>query len=154
MDKSEYDMYQEIPSKESGSTNLCNGISYEVFKEYLEQLMSNKHVNVNNYGTPTITYIMYVNGYPVGYIGLRTKIDDKWKKWSGNVYYTIRPSERNKGYGTKILELAIEEFKKMGFKEIFTNSSNMNYASSKVIENNGGILLKDEGSKYYKIIIK
>jgi predicted acetyltransferase len=137
MDKKEYDMYQEIPSKESGSTNLCNGISYEVFKEYLEQLISNKHVNINNYGTPTITYIMYVNDYPVGYVGLRTKIDDKWKKWSENVYYTIRPLERNKGYGTKILELAIEEFKKMSFKEIFTNSSNMNYASSKVIENNG-----------------
>ena len=32
----EYQMYQDIPSKESGSTNLCNGLSYEVFKNYLE----------------------------------------------------------------------------------------------------------------------
>lgn len=32
----EYEMYQDIPSRESGSTNLFNGIPYDVFKTYLE----------------------------------------------------------------------------------------------------------------------
>ena len=30
-----YDMYQDIPLKESGSTNLCNGLPFEVFGSYL-----------------------------------------------------------------------------------------------------------------------
>lgn len=77
---------------------------------------------------------MYVNEYPVGYIGLRTKNDENWNKWSGNFYYVIRLSERNKGYGAKMLGLALNEFKKMGFKEVFSNSSSDNYSSAKVIE--------------------
>lgn len=97
---------------------------------------------------------MYVNDYPVGYIGLRTNIDENWINLSGNVYFNIRPSERNKGNATKMLELSILEFKKLGFKEIYAQSSNGNIASSKVIENNGGILIKDEGTKYYKIVIE
>lgn len=148
----EYEMYQDIPLKESGSTNLCNGLPYEVFKTYLEGQLARKYQNISEYDTPTVIYIMYVNDIPVGYIGLRTKIDDQWKKWSGNFYYAIRISERKKGYGTKILKLALDEFKKLGFKEIYGQSSAGNIASAKVIENNSGILLKEiDGTRYYKI---
>lgn len=152
MDKLEYDMYQDIPAFESGSTNLCNGLPFEVFKPYLESQIARKYQNISVYDTPTITYIMYINNYPVGYIGLRSEIDDNWKKWSGNFFYAIRTSERKKGYGKKILELGIEELKKLGFTEVYGQSSSGNIASSKVIEANGGILLsEEEGTKYYKI---
>lgn len=148
----EYEMYQDIPLKESGSTNLCNGLPYEVFKAYLESQLARKYQNISEYDTPTVTYIMYVNDIPVGYISLRTKIDNQWKKWSGNFYYVIRISERKKGYGTKILKLALDEFKKLGFKEIYGQSSAGNIVSAKVIENNGGILLEEvDGTRYYKI---
>src|SRR5574344_655872 len=152
MGKPEYDMYQDIPSKESGSTNLCNGLPYEVFKNYLETQMARKFQNINNYDTPAITYILYVANIPVRYICIRTKINDNWKKWSGNFYYAIRLSERKKGYATKMLELALNEFKKLGFNKVYGQSSNGNVASSKVIENNGGFLLETKnGSNYYKI---
>ena len=36
MGKEEYNMFQDIPLKESGSTNLCKGLPYEVFKNYLK----------------------------------------------------------------------------------------------------------------------
>lgn len=151
---SEYEMYQDIPSKELGSTNLCKGLPYEVFKRYLELQIARKYQNISKYDTPTVTYIMYVDDKPVGYICLRTEIDDNWLKWSGNFYYTIRLSERGKGYGNIILKLALNEFKKLGFKEIFGNSSSGNIRSSKVIEANNGILIKeDNDSKYYKIIL-
>lgn len=148
----EYEMYQDIPLKESGSTNLCNGLPYEVFKNYLENQLARKYQNISEFDTPTVTYIMYANDIPVGYIGVRTKINEQWKKWSGNFYYAIRISERKKGYGTKILELALDEFKKLNFKEIYGQSSSGNIASAKVIENNDGILLEEvDGTRYYKI---
>ena len=154
MGVSEYEMYQDIPLKEPGSTNLCNGLPYEVFKNYLESQLARKYQNISKYDTPTITYILYINSIPVGYICIRTKIDDQWKKWSGNFYYTVRLSERKKGYGTKMLKLALNEFKKLDFKEIYGQSSSNNYASEKVIENNGGILLEEiDGTRYYKIKI-
>ena len=95
---------------------------------------------------------MYANDNPVGIICLRTQIDENWKKWSGNFYYKIRKSERNKGYGTEILRLALKEFKNLGFNEVYGQSSKGNIASAKVIENNGGIFIEEvNGTKYYKI---
>lgn len=152
MGKNEYEMFQDIPAKENGQTNLCNGLSYDVFKDYIEMQIARKYQNISKYDTPTITYIMYVNEVPVGIICLRTAINENWKKWSGNFYYKIRMSERRKGYGTKILELALNEFRKLGFNEIYGQSSKGNIASAKVIENNGGIFIEEaEGTRYYKV---
>ena len=154
MGKEEYEMFQDIPAKESGSTNECNGIPYEEFKSYLEKEINRKYNEVTYDDTPTISYIMYDDNKPIGLICLRTKIDDNWMKWSGNFYYRIRLSERKKGYGTKILSLALEEFRRLGFKEVFGQSSNGNIGSAKVIENNGGMFLNEEnGTRYYKIIL-
>lgn len=154
MGKLEYEMYQDIPAKESGSTNLCYGLPYDIFPNFLENQIVRKYQNISYYDTPTIIYIMYVESRPVGIIGLRTKIDDNWKKWSGNFYYVVRLSERRKGYATKMLELALDEFRKMGFKEVYGNASAGNISSAKVIENNGGILLsEEEKTRYYKIFL-
>ena len=150
----EYEMFQDIPAKESGSTNECNGIPYEEFKSYLEKEINRKYNEVTYDDTPTVSYIMYDDNKPIGLICLRTKIDDNWMKWSGNFYYRIRLSERKKGYGTKILSLALQELKKMGFKEVYGQSSNGNIGSAKVIEKNGGILLDEkDGTRYYKIVL-
>ena len=152
MGRDVYEMYQDIPASESGSTNLCKWLTYDVFKNYIEMQLARKYQRVSLYDTPTITYILYVCDKPVGYICIRTEIDDNWKKWSGNFYYAIRLSERRKGYATKILELALDEFRKFGFDEIYGQSSKGNIASAKVIENNGGVLVGEvEGTKYFKI---
>lgn len=155
MGKKEYEMYQDIPLKESGSTNLCKELPYEVFTIFLENQMARKFQRISYFDTPTILYIMYVDDNPVGYIGLRTEINEDWYNWSGNFFYVVRLTERGKGYGTKMLELALDEFRKMGFKEVYSVASENNVASSKVMENNGGILLKIDKNdrKYYKIIL-
>ena len=154
MGKDVYDMYQDIPAKESGSTNDCFGLNFDEFPKYLEKEINRKNNKVTYDDTPTITYIMYVNNNPVGLICLRTELYDNWMKWSGNFYYRIRLSERHKGYGTKMLELGLDEFRKLGFKEVYGQSSAGNIGSAKVIENNGGILLNENnGTRYYKIIL-
>lgn len=150
----EYEMYQDIPLKEPGATNLCHGLPYEVFKDFLETQMARKYQRISRYDTPTIVYIMYADGAPVGYVGIRTEIDDNWRKWSGNLYYAVRCSARGKGYATKMVGLALQELKRMHYKEIYCQTSAGNVASSKVIEHNGGILLNEEaGTLYYKIVL-
>lgn len=151
MNKLEYEMFQDIPAKENGSTNLCYGVPYENFGAYLENQMARKYQNVSQYDTPTIIHIMYVNGLPVGYVGIRTKTDDNWKKWSGNIFYAIRTTERHKHYGTKILELAIKKCKALGIDPIYAQANKNNIYSQKVIENNGGKLYLETETKYYVI---
>lgn len=114
--------------------------------------INRKNNEINFDDTPTITYIIYVDNYPIGYICLRTKINEQWRKWSGNFYYQVRSSERRKGYATKMLSLGLEKLKEMGFNEVYGQSSKGNIGSQKTIENNYGILLDEvEGTHYYKI---
>ncbi len=152
IDKELYNMYQDIPNGENGQTNLADGISYEDFIKFINKQIERKYNDITYDDTPTLTYIFYVNNKPVGYICLRTKIDDNWMKWSGNFYYQIRKSERRKGYATNMLLYALDIFRKMNYSEVYGNASNGNIGSQKVIENNGGIFLyEDHGSNYYKI---
>ena len=88
--------------------------------------------------------------------GLKNKfndyINDEWMKWSGNIYYAIRKTERGKGYGTAMLSEAIKVTKSFGMKQIFLQSSAGNIASQRVIEKNGGKLRhEDNGTHYYVI---
>ncbi len=97
---------------------------------------------------------MYDNDRPVGYVGIRTEINEDWKKWCGNVYYCIRLSDRGKGYGNAILNLAKPLCKKIGVQPIYIQANIDNILSQKVIEHNGGVEYKTDKSKYYYIDIK
>ena len=97
------------------------GLPFDIFKNYLETQIARCYQSVSLYDTPTIIYIMYVDDVPVGYIGLRTEIDDSWKKWSGNLFYVIRKFFRGKGYGNKILELGLDVFRKMNYWRFIVN---------------------------------
>lgn len=69
----------------------------------------------------------------------------------------IRPSERCKGYGTKMVSLAIEECEKMGIKDILMCCDKDNIASAKTIINNGSILeneINEEGVVVQRYWIK
>ena len=74
----------------------------------------------------------------------------------GNIGYGVRPNERNKGYGSKILELLLEKCEKRGMKEVCVSCGKGNIASQKIIVNHGGIFekyfdddLEGEGEKYW-----
>ena len=61
----------------------------------------------------------------------------------GHVAYGIRPSERKKGYASKMLELALPVVKGYGHNPIIISCAKENVASAKVIINNRGILVEE-----------
>lgn len=148
----EYKMYQEIPREEIGSTNEAKGLSFEEFKKFFKTNEQEEFLELNKEQTPRIVYIMYADNYPIGEIAIRTKLNDYWRKHSGNISYKIRPSERRKGYGTKMLKLAIRECKRLGLEKVLLQCNVKNLGSIRVIEKNNGNLYKEtEFSNYYKI---
>lgn len=154
LNKDLYEMYQDIPNGDNGQTNDAFGLSELDFKDYVIKQINRKNNKVTFDDTPTTTYIMYVDSIPVGFICLRTEIDDNWMKWSGNFYYQVRQSERKKGYATKMLELGLNKLKELGFNIAYGQSSAGNIGSAKTIENNNGIFIKEEnGTRYYKVIL-
>ncbi len=135
-----FEMYQDIPNKEIGSTNELYGLRYDEFtkrcNDYIkEEMKINKKLN-----TTINRYILFDGNNPIGEVGIRTTLNDFWVNKGSQIYYKIRKKERGKGYGNIILKLALIEAKKLGFKRVRINCNNENIASKKIIIKNGGIL--------------
>lgn len=75
----------------------------------------------------------------VGAVDIRHYLNAQNSLTGGHIGDGIRPSERRKGYGTKMLELALYECKKLGIKKVLMTCDKDNIASEKVIIANGGI---------------
>ena len=135
-----YEMYQDIPKEEIGSINKMNGISYKKFKEMCKELIKEEKIINEEINTTTTRFILYDNNKPIGEVGIRTALNDFWKNRGSQIYYKIRKSERQKGYGNFILELALKEAKKLGFNKIRINCDDNNVPSQKIILKNQGIV--------------
>lgn len=148
----EYQMYQDIPSVELGSSNEINGKSFEEYKEILKKYKRFEKELDLEVNSTTNRYIFYVDGVPVGEIGIRTTINDFWLNRGSQIFYKVRKSYRNMGYGTMMLKLGLLECKRMGMKSVCLNCNDKNIASKRVILKNGGKLLFNYGdSSRYEI---
>lgn len=74
----------------------------------------------------------------VGCMQLHYVLADRMKNHTGQVGYSVRPSERRKGYATKMLRKAVELLSEIGFAEIEISCLPENEASRKTILANGG----------------
>jgi Predicted acetyltransferase len=89
-----------------------------------------------------------------------TRVRHQEVECAGHIGYDISPCYRNKGYGTRILELALQKAGEIGITEAIVTCSVENTASKKIIEKNNGELLgtvydeeDDENLYKYKISI-
>ncbi len=77
----------------------------------------------------------------IGQVNIRHELTDYLLNYGGNIGYAIRYSKSSKGYGTKILSMALKYCKNvLNLKKVLITCDDCNVASIKVIENNGGIL--------------
>lgn len=68
----------------------------------------------------------------------------------GDIGYSIAKSQRNNGYGAKILEFAISHCKR---KPILVICAKDNIASNKIVKKNGGKILKSKSQGIDKIYL-
>lgn len=58
----------------------------------------------------------------------------------GHIGDGVRPSERRKGIATKMISLALDEYRKLGLQKVLMVCDKDNVGSAKSIRNNGGVL--------------
>ena len=80
------------------------------------------------------------NGRMIGIADLRLESNDFISNFAGQIGYTVRPSERGKGYATEILSEVIRYAEESGMRNILVTCNEDNIASAKVIEKAGGKL--------------
>jgi predicted acetyltransferase len=56
----------------------------------------------------------------------------------GHIGYDVRPSERRRGYGTRLLQLTLAEARRIGLTRLLITADEANVASWRIIEKNGG----------------
>ena len=88
----------------------------------------------------TFLAISIDDGSLVGFINIRHRLNDVLIKYGGHIDYSVRKSERNKGYATEMLGLALKECKRLNIKKVLITCDKSNIASAKTILNNGGKL--------------
>lgn len=76
----------------------------------------------------------------IGETCVRHRLNDALLYNGGHIGYGIRYSEWNRGYGTKLLALALEKAKEMRISPVLVTCNDDNLASARVIEKNGFIL--------------
>lgn len=79
------------------------------------------------------------NNRVVGVVNIRHQLTERLLNCGGHIGYGIRPSERRKGYATKLLALALEKAKGLGITKVLVVCDAHNIASKRTIINNGGV---------------
>ena len=76
----------------------------------------------------------------VGAVNIRHYLNEKLLFDGGHIGDGVRPSQRRKGYATKIISLALDECRKLGINKVLITCNKDNIGSAKSIIKNGGIL--------------
>lgn len=111
------------------------------FQEMLTFLSNNENaVDLPEGWVPDSTYWL-VNEQAriiLGAVNIRHQLTDKLYNAGGHIGYGIRPSERRKGYATRLLELSLGKAKELGINPVLVVCDADNTASERTILKNGG----------------
>ena len=85
---------------------------------------------------------------------IRLTLNDNLRHIGGHIGYSIRPTEREKGYNHINLYLGLKTCKQYGIKEIMLDALKSNIASWKTMESLGGVMVKEHYEEFYSETLK
>lgn len=86
----------------------------------------------------------------LGSSDLRHDLTPLLEDTGGHLSYVVRPADRRRGHGTRILALTLAKAREIGLDRVLVTTDVDNEASRKIIERNGGILAGEGGSQVSK----
>lgn len=110
------------------------------YDEWLEKVIANSctdTVNPNWVLTDTFFAVRNFDNKIIGIIDLRYQLNE-FLKDLGNCGYSVRPSERKKGYATEMLKQVCQKAKEYGLSVLKLSVEKDNISSIRTIQKNGG----------------
>ena len=84
-------------------------------------------------------YVREEDGRVVGMLQIRHYFNEYLEKYSGHIGYSVRPSERRKGYATAMLHDALPRCRELGITDVLISCLTDNEGSRRTILHNGGV---------------
>lgn len=75
----------------------------------------------------------------IGVLQIRRRLNEFLEHYAGHIGYCVRPSERRKGWATRMLSQALPECGRLGIYDVLICCLAENEASRRVILRNGGV---------------
>jgi len=79
------------------------------------------------------------DGKMVGILQLRHKFNDFLRKYAGHIGYAVCPSERRKGYASRMLAGVLPRCRELGIMDVLVTCLENNEGSRRTILKNGGV---------------
>lgn len=90
----------------------------------------------------TLRWLVDGDNYFIGRVGIRHHLNHKLRQLGGHIGYSVRPSERRKGYGRILLREGMRVLSSLDVSQVLLTCNDDNTGSIKIIEGAGGILEK------------
>ena len=131
-----YDEYVENNVSTYSFTDTSSGDIFAKFDRYRNE----RDLPPDRVGEDKFWLVDDEKKYFIGEIAIRHRLNDALARRGGHIGYGVRYSEWNRGYGTKMLALALEKAKEMHISPVLITCNDDNLASARVMEKNGFVL--------------
>lgn len=132
--KNEFIVNNEIIQGATNMTDLS-------IADWIQFIKNTKYKDTVTPGFVTAhTFFALYNDKIVGIINARHELNDYLLNFGGHIGYSVRKSERRKGYAKSMLSYTVEFLFSLGLEKILITCDKNNIASKRTIESCGGIL--------------
>jgi len=114
--------------------------SYIEWLSYLEDNKIKEKVEPNNVPRTTYFFIREEDDKIIGMVNIRHYLNDEYFEHIGHIGYSIRPTERRKGYNKINLFLALEKCDELDLDKVLLAANDDNIGSIKTILSLSGVL--------------
>ena len=139
--------YIEEHLKYKSNINGVGGLDRYIndYEGWLKKLEEDYYRKPTEEKVPARTYFLIRESDDkiIGMINIRLALNEKLKKYGGNIGYGIRPTERRKGYNKINLYLGLKICKEYNIKQVLLDADKENIASWKTMEALGGKRIRE-----------